>query len=81
MYRQLDTAGIRPSESAKRLQREASRAWLVGLTFNVVAGIYTLWQLGRREQDIDKAEGEGVIESKKIQRQASLLKVPSSLQC
>lgn len=68
MYRQLDTAGIRRSESAKSLQREASRAWLVGLTFNVVAGIYTLWQLNQREQDIDKAEGEGVVEGKKIQR-------------
>lgn len=68
MCRQLDTAGIRHSESAKRLQREASRAWLVGLTFNFVAGIYTLWQLKQREQDIDKAEGEGVVEGKKIQR-------------
>ncbi|MCJ1348825.1 Peroxisomal membrane protein PMP27 [Peltigera leucophlebia] len=71
----LDTAGIRRSESAKSLQREASRAWLVGLTFNVVAGIYTLWQLNQREQDIDKAEGEGVVEGKKIQRERASTKI------
>lgn len=52
--------------SAKRLQLEAYRAWFVGLTFNVVAGAYTLWQLRRREQTLDKNEGEGVVESKKI---------------
>ena len=52
--------------SAKRLQQEAYRAWLVGLMFNAVAGAYTLWNLKQREQSIDKSEGEGVVESKKI---------------
>lgn len=65
---QLDTAGIRPMASAKRLQKEAYRAWFVGLVFNTVAGAYTLWQLRQREQNIDKKEGEGVVESKKIIR-------------
>ena len=65
---QLDVAGIRPSTSTKRLQREAYRAWLTGLTFNVVAGFYTLWQLRQREQRIDRKDGEGVVESKKLQR-------------
>ncbi len=65
---QLDAAGIRPLESAKRLQKVAYRAWLTGLTFNVIASFYTLWQLGQKEQDIDKGEGEGVVESKRIKR-------------
>ena len=65
-YLQLDSAGIRPSASAKRLQQEAYRAWFVGLLFNAVAGTYTLWQLRQREQSIDKNDGEGVVESKKI---------------
>lgn len=52
--------------SAKRLQQEAYRAWFVGLMFSAVAGAYTLWQLRQREQNIDKKEGEGVVESKKI---------------
>lgn len=65
---QLDAAGIRPLASAKRLQKEAYRAWLAGLTFNAIAGFYTLWQLRRREQNTDKSEGEGVVESKKLAR-------------
>lgn len=52
--------------SAKRLQQEAYRAWFVGLMFNAVAGAYTLWQLRQREQNIDKKEAEGVVESKKM---------------
>ena len=63
---QLDAAGIRPLTSAKRLQQEAYRAWFAGITCNAIAGLYTLWQLRQREQNIDKNEGEGVVESKKI---------------
>ncbi|KAL9127549.1 MAG: hypothetical protein Q9217_003591 [Psora testacea] len=62
----LDASGIRPLASVKNLQREAYRAWFAGLTFNTVAGLYTLWQLRQREQGIDKKDGEGVVESKKI---------------
>ena len=57
--------------SAKRLQQEAYRAWFAGLTCNAVAGLYTLWQLRQREQTIDKNEGEGVVESKKIMKSVS----------
>ena len=67
-FTQLDAAGIRPLASAKRLQQEAYKAWMAGLTCNAVAGLYTLWQLRQREQRIDKNEGEGVVESKKIIR-------------
>ena len=52
--------------SAKRLQQEAYKAWFVGLTFNTMAGLYTLWQLRQREQGIDKNEAEAAVESKKI---------------
>ena len=65
---ELDTAGIRPSTTAKRLQREAYRAWMIGLIFSSVSGIYILWQLRQREQRINKRDGEGVVESKKIER-------------
>ncbi len=58
--------------SAKRLQQEAYRAWFAGLTFNAIAGLYTLWQLRQREQGIDKNEGEGVVESKKIMKSVSI---------
>ncbi|KAL9121985.1 MAG: hypothetical protein Q9187_001461 [Circinaria calcarea] len=69
MITYLDAAGIRPSSGAKRMQREAYKAWFTGLMFNTIAGVYTLWQLGQREQKIDKKDGEGVVESKKIQRE------------
>ena len=68
---QLDASGIRPLNSAKGLQREAYKAWFVGLTFNTVAGLYTLWKLKERQQKIDLKEGEGVVENKKITRYAS----------
>jgi len=64
--KQLDATGIRPIASAKRLQQEAYRAWLTGLLFNAVSGFYTLWQLRQREQNLDRNDGEGVVESKKI---------------
>ena len=57
--------------SAKRLQQEAYRAWFAGLTCNAIAGLYTLWQLRQREQSVDKNEGEGVVESKKIMKSVS----------
>ncbi|KAI4099395.1 MAG: hypothetical protein LQ339_005987 [Xanthoria mediterranea] len=65
----LDTVGIWKLESAKRLQKEAYRAWFVGLLFNTVAGCYTFWGLRQREQAVDKADREGVVESKKIERE------------
>lgn len=67
-FAQLDAAGILPLASAKRLQQEAYKAWMAGLTCNAIAGLYTLWQLRQREQRIDKNEGEGVVESKKVIR-------------
>ncbi|KAL8962070.1 MAG: hypothetical protein Q9193_001474 [Seirophora villosa] len=65
----LDSAGIWKLESAKRLQKEAYRAWFVGLMFNAIAGLYTLWGLRIREQGVDKGDGQGMVESKKIQRE------------
>ncbi|KAL8662306.1 MAG: hypothetical protein Q9202_004835 [Teloschistes flavicans] len=65
----LDTAGIWKLETAKKLQKDAYRAWFVGLLFNTVAGIYTLWGLRQRTQEVNKTDGEGVVESRKIQRE------------
>ncbi|KAL8816520.1 MAG: hypothetical protein Q9223_004483 [Gallowayella weberi] len=66
----VDTAGIWKLGSAKRLQKEAYRAWFVGLMFNAIAGAYTLWGLRQSEAEIDKADGEGVVESKKLESSA-----------
>ncbi|KAI9854574.1 MAG: Peroxisomal membrane protein PMP27 [Vezdaea acicularis] len=63
----LDAAGIRPSPAAKRLQREAYRAWFAGIFCNVLAGAYTLYTIRRIK--VDKTKGEGVVESKRVERE------------
>lgn len=62
----LDAAGVRRFEGAKRLQREAYRFWSMGLACSVVAQVYTLYRLRQREAAVDKKDGEGVVESKRI---------------
>lgn len=62
----LDATGIRKSESAKRFQREAFRFWAMGISCSVIAQLYTLYQLRKREARVDRKEGEGVLESKRI---------------
>lgn len=62
----LDATGIRKSEAAKTFQKEAFRFWAMGLMCSVAAQVYTLYQLKQREAKVDKKEGEGVVESKRI---------------
>lgn len=62
----LDAAGIRKWEGAKRLQHEAYRFWAMGIACSVVAQTYTLYRLKQREAKVDKKDGEGVVESKRI---------------
>ncbi|KZL64717.1 peroxisomal biogenesis factor 11 [Colletotrichum incanum] len=77
----LDTAGIKKWEGAKKLQKEAFRFWAIGLIFSVVAQTYTLYRLQQREAKVDKKEGEGVVEAKRIaiERAASRLQLISDL--
>lgn len=62
----LDAAGIRKWEGAKKLQKEAYRCWAIGLICSVIAQSYTLYRLQQREAKVDKKEGEGVVEAKRI---------------
>jgi peroxin-11B len=64
----VDAIGFKKLDSAKRLQTNAYRAWLSGLLFSLVAGVYTLWRLQEKEKTINRKEGEGVVEGKKIER-------------
>ncbi|KAI9826570.1 MAG: Peroxisomal membrane protein PMP27 [Thelocarpon impressellum] len=75
MITYFDSAGIRPSPSAKRLQKEAYRAWFAGLFFSAVSSVYTLYQLREKERAIDRKEGEGVVESKKLQRERAAVNI------
>jgi peroxin-11B len=62
----LDTLGIRKWDGAKAASREAYRFWAMGLLCSVIAQTYTLYVLRQREAVVDKKEGEGVVESKRI---------------
>nr|POE75549.1 peroxisomal membrane protein 11 like [Quercus suber] len=68
----LDASGIRKFEAAARLQKEAYRAWLVGLVCNVLAGTYTLYNLRQAEQQQRRsADAEKAVEMKKLQKEKS----------
>ncbi|KAI9800952.1 MAG: Peroxisomal membrane protein PMP27 [Piccolia ochrophora] len=64
----LDAASIRPSPAAKSLQRNAYRAWLVGLLFSAASGTYTLQRLASRQAALSKKDGEGAVELKRVER-------------
>jgi len=65
----LDAAGIKKWGAAKTVQREAMKFWLVGLVSSVLAGVYSLRKLRQRSRAVDKKEGEGAVESKKVARE------------
>jgi hypothetical protein len=64
----IDAIGVRKLASAKRLQESAYKSWAAGLIFSTVAGIYTLVRLQEKEKTVDRKEGEGVVEAKKIEK-------------
>lgn len=61
-----DAVGIRKWEAAKNLSQHAYRCWAMGLIFSVTSQLYTLYNLNQREAKIDRKDGEGVVESKRI---------------
>lgn len=66
----VDTMGIKKLSSAKKLQENAYRCWMAGLIFSAISGVYSLWRLQEKEKTVDRKEGEGVVEAKKIEKYA-----------
>jgi peroxin-11B len=60
--------GFRKSDKTPRLQKEAYRFWLAGLTFSVVSSLYSLYGLRAQQSRIDKKDGEGVVAAKRIEK-------------
>lgn len=58
--------GVRKNPNVKYLTDNASRAWAMGIIFSVIAQSYTLFRLREREAKLDRKDGEGVVESKRI---------------
>lgn len=68
-----DNAGIRKFEAAARLQKEAYRAWAVGLACNIVAGVYALYNLrveAKKQQD--SVDAEKAVEVKRLAKYVEL---------
>lgn len=75
-----ETLGVRKLTNrtlATRLKRDSTRLWTLGLLCSVFAQLFTLRRLKEREARIDRKDGEGVVESKRIakERQASHLQL------
>lgn len=65
----LDASGIKKFSAAARLQKEAYRAWLFGLSCNVLAGTYTLWNLRKAElKHKSSGDAEKTMQLKKLQK-------------
>jgi len=71
----LDAAGIKKTARAKEFQQQAYKAWLVGLMASAIAGIYSNYKLMQRAKSIDEKDGEGKVESKKIEKQRAVTNV------
>lgn len=54
----IDAAAVRKLTTAKQLKRLAYRSWMAGLISNIVAGIYSLCKL-------HKKDGEGAAEARR----------------
>ncbi|RDA88078.1 hypothetical protein CP532_5315 [Ophiocordyceps camponoti-leonardi (nom. inval.)] len=61
-----DALGLVKSPRAPAIQRQAYRFWAFGIIFSIAAQLHSLRQLRRREAAIDRKDGEGVVESKRI---------------
>ncbi|RCI16230.1 hypothetical protein L249_2806 [Ophiocordyceps polyrhachis-furcata BCC 54312] len=72
-----DALGLVKSPRAPAIQRQAYRFWAFGIIFSIAAQLYSLRQLRRREAAIDRRDGEGVVESKRIafERSASRIQL------
>jgi peroxin-11B len=64
----MDSAGIWKTNFSKSLHRKSLQAWISGLVFSITMGLYSLRRLKGREGLASKQDGEGVIESKMIQK-------------
>ena len=75
----FDSVGVRKFDGAARLQREAYRAWLAGLLCNVIAGVYTLYNLQMAaKKSKDSQDAEKAVELKKLEKYVLFFKLTTS---
>lgn len=64
----LDAAGVKPNATMKRLAKEAYRAWMTGLLFSLVQGVYGLYRIRGQKREIQATDAEKAVEVKKLER-------------
>lgn len=66
----FDQTGIYKLSAGARIQREAYRAWFAGITCNIVAGLYTLYNLQQiaKQQAPSGEDAEKKVEQKTLER-------------
>jgi hypothetical protein len=72
---QLDATNIRKFSASKSLIRKAQQAWLTGLSFSIASSLYSLYRLRERAAAISEKDGEGVVEKKKVQKEANAVRI------
>ena len=75
MYGQLDATSIRKFSSSQQLLREGYRAWFTGITCSIISSLYSLYRLRERSTAVSEKNGEGVVEKKKLDREANAVKI------
>ncbi|TID20693.1 peroxisomal biogenesis factor 11 [Venturia nashicola] len=65
----LDVVGIKKFQNVKQISRQATKFWMTGLLFNAFAGFYKLYQLNQQSQMVNKKEGEGAVEGKRMEKE------------
>ena len=64
----VDVIGVKKLANAKQLGDNAYRFWMSGLICSAIAGVYSLYRLQEKEKSIDRKEGDGAVEAKKIEK-------------
>lgn len=66
----IDQTGIYKLSAGVRIQKEAYRAWFAGLACNIVAGVYTLYNLQQlaKKQKESSGDAEKKVEAKTLER-------------
>jgi peroxin-11B len=62
----FDALGVRYWAAARRLEEQAHRFWVLGLAFSIACQSYTLARIRQRESSIDRDDGDGALESKRL---------------
>lgn len=61
--------GVKPLQNKKQIGQAAARAWITGITLNLIAGTYTLYTLRLRAQSLNKQEAESAVDAKKLEKE------------